>query len=210
MSGSVYSSMLQNSSRLAFILWKFIFNSLKLFLLTGYFFCLVGDEVHWGGPMFVVLWIESFIDVDVSFKFDDKLYVCISKSSNKFVLKFGRPQLQQYQLASDCSSGSYITVFIWRQFLWYHFSPPVQAIERIVRDHLHALPHILHGYFTDLGVIGPGFGWQSDAFYYMWIKKQIWLKYGFRDLLQLIIQIVDKSVQTLSIFPIYFIEKNNF
>jgi CTP:phosphocholine cytidylyltransferase-like protein len=43
----------------------------------------------------------------------------------------------------------------------------VQAIERIVRDHLHALPHILHGYFTDLGVIGPGFGWQSDAFYYV-------------------------------------------
>jgi hypothetical protein len=66
------------------------------------------------------------------------------------VLKFGRPQLQQYQLALDCSSGSYITVFIWRQFLWYHFSQPVQAIERIVRDHLHALPHISHGYF-----IGP-------------------------------------------------------
>jgi hypothetical protein len=40
-----------------------------------------------------LLWIESFIDVDVSFKFDDKLYVCISKSSNKLVLKFGRPQL---------------------------------------------------------------------------------------------------------------------
>jgi hypothetical protein len=59
-------------------------------------------------------------------------------------------------------------------------------------------------------LIGPGFGWQSEAFYYMWIKKQIWLKYGFRDLLQLIIQIVDKSIQTLSIFPIYFIEKNNF
>lgn len=35
----------------------------------------------------------------------------------------------------------------------------MQAIERIVRDHLHALPHISHGYF-----IGPGFGWQSDAF----------------------------------------------
>jgi hypothetical protein len=35
MSGSAYSSMLQNSSRLAFILWKFIFNSLKLFLLTA-------------------------------------------------------------------------------------------------------------------------------------------------------------------------------
>jgi hypothetical protein len=48
----------------------------------------------------------TLIDVDVSFKFDDKLYVCISKSSNKLVLKFGRPQLQQYQLASDCSSGS--------------------------------------------------------------------------------------------------------
>jgi hypothetical protein len=28
------------------------------------------------------------------------------------VLKFGKPQLQQYQLASDCFSGSYITVFI--------------------------------------------------------------------------------------------------
>ena len=35
----------------------------------------------------------------------------------------------------------------------------MQAFERIVRDHLHALPHISHGYF-----IGPGFGWQSDAF----------------------------------------------
>ena len=45
-SGSVYSSMPQNSSRLAFILWKFIFNSLKLFLLTGHLFCLVGYEVH--------------------------------------------------------------------------------------------------------------------------------------------------------------------
>ena len=40
----------------------------------------------------------------------------------------------------------------------------MQAIERIVRDHLHALPHISNGYFTDLRVIGPGFGWQSDAF----------------------------------------------
>jgi hypothetical protein len=49
--------------------------------------------------MFVVLWIESFIDVDISFKVDDKLYVCISKSSNKLVLKFGKLQLQQYQLA---------------------------------------------------------------------------------------------------------------
>jgi hypothetical protein len=36
------------------------------------------------------------------------LYVCISKSSNKLVLRFGRPQLQQYQLASDCSSGSLV------------------------------------------------------------------------------------------------------
>ena len=40
----------------------------------------------------------------------------------------------------------------------------MQAIERIVRDHLHALPHISDGYFTDLRVIGPMFGWQSDAF----------------------------------------------
>jgi hypothetical protein len=51
-----------------------------------------------------VLWIESVIDVDVSFKFGATLFVCISNSSNKLVLKFGRPQLQQYQLASDCSS----------------------------------------------------------------------------------------------------------
>jgi hypothetical protein len=43
----------------------------------------------------------------------------------------------------------------------------VQAIERIVRDHLHALPHISHGYF-----IGPGFGWQSDAFERILIKDQ--------------------------------------
>jgi hypothetical protein len=49
-----------------------------------------------------------------------------------------------------------INISAWSQ---RRHSQPVQAIERIVRDHLHALPHISHGYF-----IGPGFGWQSDAF----------------------------------------------
>jgi hypothetical protein len=99
--------------------------------------------------MFVVLWIESFIDVDVSFKFDDKLFNIEafhdipSQSSDNLHCKYPRidPRL--------------INISAWSQRR--HFI--VQAIERIVRDHLHALPHISHGYF-----IGPGFGWQSDAF----------------------------------------------
>ena len=42
----------------------------------------------------------------------------VSKSSNKLVLKFGRPHPQQYQLISVCSKGSYRTVgiHVFKQF----------------------------------------------------------------------------------------------
>ncbi|MCG8045735.1 MAG: hypothetical protein N0E48_08740 [Candidatus Thiodiazotropha endolucinida] len=76
-------------------------------------------------------------------------------SSNRLELKFGRPQLQQYQLVSLLFRVSYIRELIFMQSVWNHSSQLLHATECMVLDHLQAFPHIWQG---NLGARGPGFG----------------------------------------------------
>lgn len=160
MSGSVCSSMFQKLSFLDLILWKLIINSLKLRLVILFLVCCLGlffgDDVVNGGPIVEM----SRTDPSVSEVVLNEAFGSI-KSSKRLVLKFGKPQLQQYQLISVFSNASNICVFIFKQCLWYHSSQLLHATEKTVLDHVHALPHIWQGYF---GARGPGFGWQSLAF----------------------------------------------
>lgn len=84
-----------------------------------------------------------------------------SKSSNRFVQKLGKPHVQQYQLTSVCSKGSYNTVGIFKQSLWNQFSQFELATERTVLDHTQAFLQIPHSPGTWVRMTIRGIEWQQ-------------------------------------------------
>ena len=155
-SGSLHSSIAQKLSLFERILWKFITYIGAFFLERGTFLCDFGDDVYSGDPIL----LSVFTEEKEVWLWVLQVELLASKSSNKLVLKFGRPQPQQYQLISVCSNGSYRTVGIFRQFLWNHQSQFEQATERTFIHQTHAFSQMPQGYLT---ILGPGLGWQSDA-----------------------------------------------
>ena len=97
MSGSVCSSMFQKFSFFDFMLLKFIISNRKLLLVILFLACCLdlffGDDVVNGGPIVDMSRIDPSVSVVMLIGVLNS-----TKSSKRLVLKFGKPQLQQYQL----------------------------------------------------------------------------------------------------------------